>query len=93
LARGGFVVIVEVKKELLVKVKLPELELEARVVITPKGEVEMNFRPWNQWNLSGGSFEQLVEDYNLIKSQIKLCVENLDREQLKAPPRQYKVEK
>lgn len=83
----------EVKKELTVKIKLPELEVEGRVVITPKGEVEMIFMPWSQWKLSGGSFEQLVEDYNVLKSQIKLCVENLDREQLKAPPRHYKVEK
>lgn len=77
-------VTVEVKKELVAKIRLVEVDIEARVVITPQGEVEIGFMPWSQWLMSGDSFDQLVEDYNLLKSQIKLCVENLKKEQLKA---------
>jgi hypothetical protein len=84
LAGGVFVVTVEVKKELVAKIRLVEVDIEARVVITPQGEVEIGFMPWSQWRMSGDSFDQLVEDYNLLKSQIKLCVENLKKEQLKA---------
>ena len=75
--------IVEVKKELVAKVRLPEVSIEARIVITPLGEVEIGFAPWSQWRMSGESFNELVEDYNLLKSQIKLCLENLKKEQLK----------
>lgn len=77
----------DVSKELIARIKLPELEIEARAVITPAGEVELSFMPWSQWNMSGETFEQLVEDYNILKAQIKLCVENHQREQLKAPPK------
>lgn len=77
----------EVSKELLARIKLPELEIEARATITPGGDVELRFMPWSQWNMNGDTFEQLVEDYNLLKAQIKLCVENNQREQLKVPPR------
>jgi hypothetical protein len=76
---------VEVKKELVAKIRLAEVNIEARVLITPQGEVEIGFMPWSQWRMSGESFDQLVEDYNLLKSQIKLCLENLGREQLRAP--------
>ena len=41
-------VTIEVKKELVAKVKLPELEVEARIIISAKGEVELNFMPWSQ---------------------------------------------
>ena len=74
---------VEVKKELVAKIRLSEVDIEARVVITPQGEVEIGFMPWSQWRMSGESFDQLVEDYNLLKSQIKLCLENQKKEQLK----------
>lgn len=74
----------EVKKEIIARIKLTELSIEARVVITPQGEVEIGFMPWSQWRLSGDSFDQLVEDYNILKSQVKLCLANLDKEQLKA---------
>lgn len=77
----------DVTKELIAKIKLPEMDIEVRILITPKGEVEMSFMPWSQWNLSGESFDQLVEDYNLLKSQVKLSAENHCREQLMAPPR------
>lgn len=80
-------VTIEVKKELVAKVKLPELEVEARIIISAKGEVELNFMPWSQWNLSGDSFEHLVEDFNLLKAHIRLCVENQNQEQLKSPPK------
>ena len=76
---------VEVKKELVAKIRLTEVSIEARVLITPQGEVEIGFMPWSQWRMSGESFDQLVEDYNLLKSQIKLCLENLGREQLRGP--------
>lgn len=76
---------VEVKKELVAKIRLAEVNIEARVLITPQGEVEIGFMPWSQWRMSGESFDQLVEDYNLLKSQIKLCLENLGREQLRGP--------
>lgn len=75
----------EVKKELVAKIRLAELSIEARIVITPQGETEIGFMPWSQWRLSGESFEQLVEDYNLLKSQIRLCQDNLKKEQLRAP--------
>jgi len=78
---------IDVSKELLAKISLPELEIEARIVISTAGEVELSFMPWSQWKMSGDSFEQLVEDYNLLKSQIKLCVDNQAKEQLKAPPK------
>ena len=29
------------------------------------GEVEIVFMPWSQWRMSGSSFDELVEDYNL----------------------------
>jgi hypothetical protein len=74
---------VEVKKELVAKIRLSEVDIEARVVITPQGEVEIGFMPWSQWRMSGESFDQLVEDYNLLKYQIKLCLENQKKEQLK----------
>lgn len=74
----------EVKKEIIARIKLTELSIEARGVITPQGEVEIGFMPWSQWRLSGDSFDQLVEDYNILKSQVKLCLANLDKEQLKA---------
>jgi len=80
-------VTIDVKKELNVKIQLPELEIEGRVLVTPAGEVEMSFMPWTQWSMSGESFEQMVEDFNLLKSQIKLCVENQAKEQLEAPPK------
>lgn len=75
---------VEVKKELVAKIRLAEISIEARVVIGPQGEVEIGFAPWSQWRMSGESFDELVEDYNLLKSQIRLCVDNLKKEQLKA---------
>lgn len=77
----------DVSKELFAKIKLPELEIEARAVITPAGEVELSFMPWSQWKMNGETFEQLVEDFNLLKAQIKLCVENHQHEQLKPPPK------
>lgn len=77
-------VTIEVKKEMIAKIKLAELSIEARVIITPQGEVEIGFMPWSQWRLSGDSFDQLVEDYNILKSQVKLCLANLGKEQLKA---------
>lgn len=77
-------VTVEIKKEMLARIRLAELSIEARVVITAEGEVEIGFMPWAQWRLSGESFEQLVEDYNILKAQIKLCLANLEKEQLKA---------
>lgn len=58
------------------------MEVETRVIIMPDGEVEMQVMPWSEWKLSNESFEELVEDYNLLKAQIKLCVENLAKEQL-----------
>lgn len=76
-------VTLEVKKELVAKIRLEEVDIEARAVITPQGEVEIAFMPWSQWRMSGSSFDELVEDYNLLKSQIKLCLENLKKEQLK----------
>ncbi|HOC05739.1 MAG: hypothetical protein ACOX21_09360 [Bacillota bacterium] len=76
-------VTLEVKKELVAKIRLEEVDIEARAVITPQGEVEIVFMPWSQWRMSGSSFDELVEDYNLLKSQIKLCIENLNKEQLK----------
>lgn len=79
-------VTMEVSKELVVKIRLSELEIHARASISPRGEVELSFMPWSQWNMSGESFDQLVEDYNLLKSQLKLCLENLEKEQLKSLP-------
>lgn len=77
-------VTIEVSKELVAKIKLAELEIQARAIITPGGEVEISFMPWSQWKMSGESYDQLVEDLNLLKSQLKLCLENQDKEQLKA---------
>lgn len=77
----------DVKKELFARIKLPELNIEARVTILANGEVEVSFTPWNQWSLTGESFEQLVEDYNLLKSHIKLCLDNQAQERLVPPPR------
>ena len=84
-------VTIEVKKEMFARIKLPELEIEARVVISPKGEVDLSFMPWTHYSLSGESFEQLVEDYNILKAQIKLCVENQGKEKMAAPGRGYRV--
>lgn len=77
----------KVSKELCATIKLSELEIEAQAVITSAGEVELSFMPWSQWNMCGESYEQLVEDFNLLKAQIKLCVENLQREQLVVSPK------
>lgn len=77
-------VTIEVSKELVARIKLAELEIQARVIITPEGVVELSFLPWSQWKMSGESYDQLVEDFNLLKSQLKLCLENQDKEQLKA---------
>ncbi len=48
---------VEVKKELVAKIRLAEVNIEARVLITPQGEVEIGFMPWSQWRMSGESFD------------------------------------
>lgn len=75
----------DVSKELCATIKLSELEIEVRTVITPAGEVELRFMPWSRWNMCGETFEQLVEDFNLLKAQINLCIENHQQEQLRAP--------
>ena len=77
---------IELKKELFARIKLPELDIEARATMTPQGDVQLSFTPWNQWLLSGPSFEQLVEDCNLLMAHIRLCLENQRREELQSPP-------
>lgn len=76
---------IELKKEIFARIKLPELELEARVVIYPKGDVEVCFSPWSQLNLTKESFEQMVEEMNLLKAHIRLAQENMDKEELRPP--------
>ena len=49
--RGVFMITLDVSKELLARIKLPELEVEARAVL-PAGEVELSFMPWSQWNMT-----------------------------------------
>ena len=81
--------VVRMNKEMLATLRLPELEIEAWALITPQGEVEISLMPRSQWNMSWQTFEQLVEDLNILKVQIKLCVENQSREQM-APPQGWR---
>lgn len=83
---------IELKKELFARIKLPELEIEARALITPRGDVQLHFTPWNQWALSGQSFEQLVEDCNLLMAHIRLCQQNQRQEELCPPRRRNPVD-